>query len=71
MKKKRKSCADKIRYADKEEAEEAVRQHRVRRFIFELQPLFTSMVSYRCKIHDCYHLGHDRFKSRGKLSKSK
>ena len=71
MKKKPKSCDYKVRYADKEEAEEVLRQHRVRRLLVDLQPLFTSMVSYRCKIHYCYHLGHDRFKSRSKVSKSK
>lgn len=54
MKKERKSCDYKVRYADKEEAEEALRRYRG-------EVLFTTMVSYRCMTHDCYHLGHDRF----------
>ncbi len=70
MKKKPKSCDYKIRYSSREEAEEVLRQHRVRRLLVYRQPLFTSMMSYRCEIHDCYHLGHNRFKSRNKVSKS-
>ena len=64
MKNKRKSCDYKIRYQDKIDADVALRQ-------YLKQVVFTTMVPYRCKTHDCYHLGHDRFMSKSKKLKLK
>ena len=64
MKNKRKSCGYKVRYADKEEAEVALRQL-ARDFLYSYmsyRKMFAAMKSYRCKTHDCYHLGHRKNK---------
>ena len=52
--KREKDCDCKRRYINLEEAENAVVQ-------FRSSILFSTMNSYYCKEHTCYHLGHNRY----------
>ena len=65
MKKKHKLCGYKVRYADKDEAELALSQLATD-FVYSnrKQVMFNAMNSYKCKIHDCYHLGDKRRKNK-------
>ena len=47
-------CDHKVRYETRQDAGAAVRA-------FQERVVFTTMVAYRCVIHECWHLGHDRF----------
>ena len=47
-------CDHKVRYETRQDADAVVHAYQER-------VVFTTMVAYRCAIHECWHIGHDRF----------
>ena len=47
-------CDHKVRYETRQDADAAVHAYQER-------VVFTTMVAYRCAIHECWHIGHNRF----------
>ena len=51
---KKRCCDHKVRYETRQDADAGVRA-------YQEQVVFTTMVAYRCAIHECWLIGHDRF----------